>query len=188
MSKIKIIAICGKAGSGKDSILHQLKKSYDVQEIISCTTRPMREGEQDGVNYFYLTNEQFADKLVNNDMLEATVFNDWCYGTMKSSLSKNKWNVGVFNLQGIEILQENPQIDLKIFYIYTPDKLRLLRQLQREDDPNCHEIIRRFSADEKDFQFLELKFNFIQLKNIAQGEQVVCANKIAEICKLARCS
>ncbi len=84
-------------------------------------------------------------------MLEATVFNYWNYGTMKSALDENEWNIGIFNPESIEILQENRDLDLRIFYIYTPDKLRLLRQLQREDDPDCHEIIRRFSTDEQDF-------------------------------------
>lgn len=188
MSNIKLIAICGKAGAGKDAILNQLVGFKNTQKIISCTTRPIREGEREGINYFYLTNEQFAEKITNRDMLEATVFNNWCYGTAKSNLSEDKWNIGIFNPEGIEILLENRNIDLRVFYIYTPDKLRLLRQLQREDDPDCKEIIRRFSADEKDFQFLSSKFDFIQLDNIAQGDQILCADKIAKICHLGKYS
>ncbi|MCM1324377.1 MAG: hypothetical protein NC218_09460 [Acetobacter sp.] len=100
-------------------------------------------------------------------MLEATVFNTWGYGTSKSALDPNKWNVGVFNPEGIECLLESSELDLRIFYIDVPDKLRLLRQLIREDDPDVHEIIRRFGTDESDFQFLENRFSFIKLNNIA---------------------
>lgn len=54
----KIIALIGKAGAGKDTILREIiKNNSDLHEMISCTTRPKREGEVDGVNYFYLTPE-----------------------------------------------------------------------------------------------------------------------------------
>lgn len=185
MDKIKLIAICGEAGSGKDTILHLLRQ-YDIHEIVSCTTRPMREGEQDGVNYHFLTNEEFAQKIMNGDMLEATVFNTWGYGTSKSELDPDKWNVGVFNPEGIENLLESKELDIKIFYIYTPDKLRVIRQLTREDDPDVKEIIRRFSTDNSDFQFLENRFPFIKLENIARGDQNLCAQKIAKACGLDR--
>lgn len=85
MNKINIIAICGKAGAGKDTLLQKIIQSAKVSsflhEIISCTTRPPREGEIDGVNYHFMTNEEFAYKILKGEMLEATIFNDWCYGT-----------------------------------------------------------------------------------------------------------
>lgn len=185
MSKIKLIAICGKAGSGKDTILHLLRK-YDIHEIISCTTRPIRQGEQDGVNYHFLSNEEFAQKIINGDMLEATVFNTWGYGTSKSALDPDKWNVGVFNPEGIEDLLESHELDMQVFYIYAPDKLRVMRQLTREDDPDVNEIVRRFGTDATDFQFLESRFSFIKLDNIAQGDEVLCAERIAKMCGLGR--
>ena len=64
MKKYKIIALIGEAGSGKDTILRSiLKKGFSYHEIISCTTRPPREGEKEGVNYYYLTIEEFENKL-----------------------------------------------------------------------------------------------------------------------------
>ena len=57
----KIVALIGEAGSGKDTILRELIKACpDLHEIVSCTTRPMREGEKDGINYYYYTNNEFA--------------------------------------------------------------------------------------------------------------------------------
>ena len=57
MNKVKVIALFGKAGSGKDTILRALVKvdPDKFNEIVSCTTRPPREGEQEGVNYHFLT-------------------------------------------------------------------------------------------------------------------------------------
>lgn len=148
-----IVAFIGKAGAGKDTIateLYNLNPSWNM--IVSCTTRPRREGEIDGVNYHYLTNEEFAQKVLNGDMLEATYFNNWHYGTMASSLHEGV-NLGVFNPEGYDCLQEILPDDIEVigFYVTAEDKTRLLRQLNREENPDVHEIIRRFSADEEDF-------------------------------------
>lgn len=150
---MKILAICGKAGAGKDYLLKQLTTQYpDVfHTIVSCTTRPSREGEREGIDYHFMNSDQFIEALMNDDMLEATYFRDWCYGTRKSDLKENKINIGIFNLDGIEILSDNASIMLGVIYVNCNDKTRLLRQLQREENPDVKEIIRRFTADEKDF-------------------------------------
>ena len=136
MNKIKIIAICGKSASGKDTLMKEmLKLDKTLHEIVSCTTRPPREGEVHGKNYFFLTNQQFADRIENGEMLEATVFRDWCYGTSLDTLDANEINVGVFNPSGIYQLRDNPNIDLKVIRIISSDKTRLLRQLVREEKP-----------------------------------------------------
>ena len=57
----KIIAIMGEAGTGKDTLMQRvLTADPTLHEIISCTTRPKREGEYEGVNYFYYTPERFG--------------------------------------------------------------------------------------------------------------------------------
>ena len=161
MKKYKIIAVMGQAGAGKDSfvntLLEQTRFKDIAKPIISCTTRPIREHEQDGVNYHYLTNEEFAEQVVNGEMLEATVFNNWCYGTSTKNLDEDALNIGVFNPEGVEILQSTSNVDLLVVYIKADDKVRLLRQLQREEHPNCDEIIRRFGADKKDFNAARLE-------------------------------
>ena len=66
-------------------------------------------------------------------MLEATVFNTWCYGTSLKNLSKDKVNIGVFNPEGVEILRsKKDEINLTVIYIEANNKDRLLRQLNRE--------------------------------------------------------
>lgn len=160
----KIIALIGKAGSGKDTLMQEiLKASSDLNEIISCTTRPRREGEVDGVNYFYMTPEQFGDKVLHDEMLEATVFNDWFYGTSYDALRSDVVNIGVFNPAGIDYIIARPDVETTVYYIAAADKMRLLRQLNREDNPDVAEIIRRYSADEADFSSLD--FNYTELKN-----------------------
>lgn len=148
----EVVAIMGKAGAGKDTLLQEiLRQTWWLHEIVSCTTRPMREGEKDGVNYHFLTNQEFADRVADGRMFEAVVFNDWCYGTSEEGLSDRFVNIGVFNPEGIDILSENPKVNLHTIYVKADDKIRLIRQLNREVHPDVSEIVRRFGADEKDF-------------------------------------
>ena len=153
MNKIKIVGLVGKAGAGKDCILrHLMERRPDLHEIVSCTSRPPREGEINGVNYYFHTKEEFLNKIVNKEMLEHALFRDWYYGTSLDGIDPNKTNVGVFNLEGINNLLANPNIELQVFYIWADDKTRLLRQLSREENPDVKEIIRRFGTDETDFE------------------------------------
>lgn len=184
MNKIKVIALCGKAGAGKDTLLHAIVDKYDVHEIISCTTRPRRENEVEGVNYYYLDKEKFLNNLVHDNMIEATEFNGWFYGTLKSSLDKDGWNIGVFNPEGISALSDNSDIDLWTFYITASDKERMLRQLNREKRPDVKEIVRRFSADEKDFCDFEEKFSHTSLRNSDEKDVDVAARIVASTCEL----
>ena len=152
-----IIAIIGKAGAGKDTIQDMLCQQHkEYHKIVSCTTRPKRENEIEGINYYYLNNEEFAQKVINGDMLEATYFNGWHYGTSKNSLVDGI-NIGVFNPGGYDCLIQMPEDEVKLigFYIIASDKTRMLRQLNREQFPDVHEIVRRFQADEEDFEDLE---------------------------------
>ena len=159
--KYKIIAIMGKAGSGKDTLLKALLEEpvfKDAKPIISCTTRPIRQNETDGIDYHFLTVDEFTEQLIGGEMLEATVFNNWCYGTSIHNLDPNALNIGVFNPEGCETLRENKDVRLSLIYIEATDKTRLLRQLNREQDPDCHEIVRRFGTDEIDFCEDEIEY------------------------------
>ena len=148
----KIIAIMGEAGTGKDSLMQEiLKLKPEFHEIISCTTRPMRQGEAEGVNYYYYTPEQFGDRVLYNEMLECTVFNDWFYGTSYDSVRSDCINIGVFNPTGVESLLARSDVDVKVIRVVAEDKTRLIRQLNREERPDVREIVRRFNADWMDF-------------------------------------
>jgi len=156
MNKYKIIALFGEAGAGKDYIQKSIMKTdwgkSHLHEIISCTTRPPREGEIDGVHYHFIpTAAEFlrGDNLLK--WIEFTTFRNWFYGTSIDNLSKEKINIGVFNINGIEQLLANEEIECLPIRIICSDKIRLIRQLNREEDPDCSEICRRFLADEKDF-------------------------------------
>lgn len=154
----KIVTLTGKAGAGKDRMMQEVLKvlkeespEFAINEIVSCTTRPMREGEVNGKNYYFLTHEEFAERLADGTMVEATIFNDWCYGSCLEHMNEDGINIGVYNPEGVGILQSIPDIMVYSIFVNAPDKVRLLRQLNREENPDVKEIIRRFGADEADF-------------------------------------
>ena len=180
----KIIAIMGEAGTGKDSLMQEiLKLKPEFHEIISCTTRPKRQGEIEGVNYYYYTPEQFGDRVLHDEMLECTVFNDWFYGTSYDSVRSDCINIGVFNPTGVESLLARPDVDVKVIRVVAEDKTRLIRQLNREEWPDVREIVRRFNADWMDFDGIEEDFECIKILN-GQGADLV-ANAMLVIAELA---
>lgn len=179
-SKI-IVCLVGKSAAGKDSIAYLLSKQDGWHNVVSCTTRPMREGEKDGVNYHFLSAEEFAQKVVNGDMLEATYFNNWHYGTMKSSLVDGV-NVGVWNPEGYDCLRETVKFDKDVkllpYYVKCDDKTRLLRSLNRERHPDVHKIVRRFQADEEDFEWLDEADDIPILWNENDKDMIDCFHRI----------
>ncbi|MBR6127916.1 guanylate kinase [bacterium] len=85
----KLFVISGSSGVGKGTLIKAfLEKHKDFKLSISCTTRSKREGEIDGVNYFFLTQEDFGNCIKNNEFLEWAEFSGNCYGTKKEYVEK----------------------------------------------------------------------------------------------------
>ena len=148
-NKFQVIAFVGKSGAGKDYCAKKLvaDNPEDTHFIVSSTTRPKRDYEEEGVDYHFLTEAEFAAAT----FVETASFNGWHYGTRLGDLRLDRINVGVFNPTGIKSLAAQDNILLHIVYVKASDKTRLLRQLNREEEPNVKEIIRRFATDEADF-------------------------------------
>ena len=181
-----IVVLMGVAGAGKDSMMQAVLEKLtekghvaDVHEIVSCTSRPMREGEAHGINYYYYHPNDFEMKILNDEMLEFTKFNNWWYGTGYDSVrGDGVVNIGVFNPAGVRQLIDRPDCNVKVFWICTCDKNRMLRQLNRENCPDVREIVRRFNADYEDFK--DIDFDYLEIPNETIGdfwdgvEEIVC--------------
>lgn len=186
MEKIKLIAIIGKAGSGKNTFLNKItsildvfkykgddpdcKEYYDFYQdlkdkfnetyniIIPFTTRPMREGEINGKDYHFIDEDKIGNMIENGTVAQVEDFRGWLYGTLWDDYDPKKLNIGIFNPRAVEYLNDYDNMDITTIYITAPDKDRLLRQLNREDNPDIKEIIRRYGTDEIDFDEAELKY------------------------------
>ena len=180
-----MVVLMGEAGAGKDSMMQAVLEKLaekghisDVHEIVSCTSRPMREGEAHGLNYYYYHPNDFEMKIMNDEMLEFTRFNNWWYGTSYDSVrGDGVVNIGVFNPSGVRQLLDRPDCNVTVYWIKTTDKNRFLRQLNRENAPDVKEIVRRFNADYEDFS--DIDFDYIEIPNDTYEDFTAGAKQIA---------
>ncbi len=84
-----LIVISGPAGSGKGTVIKELlKMSDDFAYSVSATTRKARPGEVDGVNYFFVSRDDFEESIKNNDLIEYTEYCGNYYGTISNKVEK----------------------------------------------------------------------------------------------------
>lgn len=88
--KVKLIVVSAPSGAGKTTIVKELLKSFpQLVFSISATTRPRRDSELDGVEYFFLSESEFKKKIESDEFVEWEKFYDYYYGTYKSFISDN---------------------------------------------------------------------------------------------------
>ena len=159
MNKIKVVIFFGESCSGKDTLLQWcLKNMKDTKAMVSCTTRQPRDGEIDGVNYYFISHVEFAEKVLDHSIVEATT---WCgefYGTPIETLDENKINIGVLDTAGIEAMIADSRLEVLPIYVAASAKTRLLRYLNREANPDCEKMCRRFLEDLDRFD--NISFNY----------------------------
>ena len=101
----KVIIFSAPSGSGKTTIVHELLKRYPQFEFsISATSRAPRGAEQDGVDYYFLSNDEFRSRVERNEFVEwEEVYAGTCYGTLKSEMQRiwAKGNVIIFDVDVI---------------------------------------------------------------------------------------
>lgn len=159
----KIFCLMGKSASGKDTIYQKLleNKGLGLMPIIPYTTRPMRTGERQGVDYHFCTNEQ-ADLIEKAGMVvEMRAYNTkngvWRYFTVdngKYDLKKHSYLVIGTPVMYKKLVGYFKQVNVCPIYITVDDGIRLSRALNREQmqtHPNYEEMCRRFLADQEDF-------------------------------------
>ena len=84
-----LFVVSGAAGTGKDSVVKALREAHpEIEKNVSATTRTPRPGEQEGVDYYYRTREQFQQLLENDQVVEHNFYNGNYYGTLKSEVEK----------------------------------------------------------------------------------------------------
>lgn len=159
----RVFCIVGKSSSGKDTIYKRLLQnpSLHLRRIVPYTTRPIREGEQEGVEYYFTTVERMMQLQQENKIIECrsydTVYGAWYYFVAKDSqidLGKNDYLV-IGTLESYMKIRDYFGKDRVIpIYIDLDDGERLTRALEREkrqNQPGYEEMCRRYLADAKDF-------------------------------------
>lgn len=191
---MKLIYIMGKSSSGKDTIFKILKEKLNVNVYVMYATRPMREGEINGITYNFISNQEMQDYIDNKKdekVIEyrtyQTVHGPWTYATIKDNQfedDKDMLMLGTLEsyIKIKEYFKYNENIDVLPIYIEVPDNIRLKRALEREEkeeNPRFEEMCRRFIADSKDFSEKNLETAKIP-KRFANMELEECVNEILE--------
>lgn len=121
--KGKFVPVVGPTGSGKDTLIAYVKSVYaDIVLSVSCTTRAPREGEIDGVDYYFLTHKEFEARIEAGGFLEWAEYGGNYYGTPKKEIedavSAGKLIMGDIEVQGVrQIRMAMPPEEFSTIYI-----------------------------------------------------------------------
>ena len=186
----KIFCILGKSSTGKDTIFKELirKNTFNFKTIVSYTTRPIREGEKDGQEYFF-TDEAGFNKLkdegkVIEDMCYNTIHGPWRYFTVDDGQINDRDNyITIGTLESyVRICEYYGDSRIIPVLVELDDGVRLQRALNREkkqDKPKYEEMCRRFLADSADFS--EEKIQSAKIKRrFYNNELNVCLQEIED--------
>lgn len=187
----KIYYMMGKSSSGKDTIYKEIKKELpELKTLTIYTTRPMREGERDGVEYYFVSNEILDKYEDGGKIIELrtyhTVYGDWKYATIDDgqiNLDESDYlMIGTLESYMKTKAYYGPE-NLIPLYIEVEDGERLMRAIARErqqEHPGYEEVCRRFLADQKDFSEDNLKEAGIT-RRYQNDDKVRCKEEIVEV-------
>lgn len=185
----KIFCIMGKSASGKDTIYKNLleKEELSLRRIVLYTTRPLRAGEKDGKEYFFVDRDRYEQFVREGKVIEArsydTVYGVWTYFTAADEqidLKSGNYLV-IGTLESYRKMREYfGEEQIVPIYVELEDGVRLWRALDRErgqDHPKYAEMCRRFLADTEDFSEEKLERAEIR-KRFYNGEISQCTEEI----------
>jgi guanylate kinase len=137
MSKIFIVS--GPSGAGEDSVIEGLRKHFDIERVITTTSRGIRAGDSEGKPYYFISRKEFEEKISLEELAEwAEQYNNNLYGVTKKELERvaNSDHVGIWKIEykGVTTVKKKfPEI--KSIYI-APPSLDILRKRILRRDPN----------------------------------------------------
>ena len=155
MKKGKFIVISGPSGVGKGTICNKLLKELNAWYSVSTTTRSPREGEVDGVNYFFITKEEFLKKIKEDEFLEYNYYNENYYGTSKKIvLEKMEEGVNVFSEIDVNGARNIKKMfpDALLIYIAPPSMEELKNRLIARGTDPIERINQRLAIAEEEME------------------------------------
>ena len=190
----KIFYIMGKSASGKDRIYSLLEdqRELKLKTLVLYTTRPIRDGEENGKNYYFVSDEKLNEFRKNGNVIEErsyhTVYGIWTYFTADDgqvNLTESDY-LGIGTLESFMKLKkyygENAVCHV---YIQEEDGERLSRALKREkeqENPKYEEMCRRFIADQSDFSEENIQSAGIE-KRFQNKDLDICVKEIVNYIK-----
>ena len=137
-----MLVLVGPSASGKSAIVKELMANYGLEKFITCTTRQMRVGEVDGVDYYFFTEEEFSVRYSNDEFIETVYYNGNYYGTLKKEANDNK--VVILEPQGLNNFV-NVLDNVFAVYLQTDETILKERMIKRGD--SMLEVMKRLEND-----------------------------------------
>ena len=154
----KIIVLLGASATGKDTIAKHICKKYSIPIAVSYTTRPMRSNETQGVEYYFVSDDEMHEKFKNGEIIEHTSYYiqsedvSYTYANVTSEFEKGDYILTILNPHGLYQFKQSLYKDnLVSIMLNCDDRVRLIRSLDRDENVNVYEVLDRFRRDELDF-------------------------------------
>ena len=178
-----ILILSGPSGCGKSTLLKEVYKDIDDYYFsISTTTRAPRVGETNGVDYFFVTKEEFEEDIRNGDFLEYAKVHDNYYGTSLKPIIKalNEGKLVIFDIdvQGHHLVRKKMNDCVTSVFITTPSLKILEERLNNRNSDSLEVIEKRLKNAKKEIEFFDEYDYFIINNNLdnAASELVSIAN------------
>lgn len=185
----KLILLTGPSGVGKTTIARALLKAMpNLQRLVTYTTREPRPNEQNGVDYNFVSKDEFKEKLTNNEFFESAEVYGNFYGNSRKDLEKI-WRAGkiclaVLDVQGVESVKKIFPEAKTIFIL--PDNLENLKKRIRERPMSDEAFANRWKKVEEEMGKAEaFDFQIVNKQNAAE-ETAAAVKKIIENAALTR--
>ena len=146
-----MIVITGPSASGKTATCLFLQAHFGIRKVVTHTTRAMRVGEKDGVDYHFVSKDEFLAMKSKDEFVETVCYNDNFYGTSKKEVRIDKCLA--VELNGAKVYKSLDDPRIVLFYLRANEKMREERMRERGDAPE--KIVSRLDNDRKVFQLDE---------------------------------
>ncbi len=168
-----MIVLIGESASGKSTIEKELIKNFKYEKVITFTTRPIRDGEQNGKDYWFVSENEFNSLKSKQHFFETAEYNGWQYGSPIIKDPKDK--VIIVTPKGLRALQRTyNKKDFVSIYVKTPRRERLIRLLKRGDD--IEEAYRRSLSDVGMFDGIEKEVDVVVNNTDNHNIHTLCCN------------
>lgn len=185
-----LIVVSGPSGAGKGTIISRLMEDYgNVWLSISMTSRAIRSNDIPGETYFFVSKEEFLERIKRNEFLEYAMYNDNYYGTPRDKINE-KLNEGLDVILEIEIqgaLKVKELVPDAIFiFILPPSMKELKRRLITRGTDSMEKILSRFKTAYKEINEVT-KYNYVVINDeIDNAVEKVKSILFAERCRVDR--
>ena len=162
--KGEIIVVTAPSGAGKTSIVKQILKHYpEIVFSVSATTRPKRAVEIDGVEYYFITENEFIEKIEDDQFVEWEKFYDYYYGTFKKTIdnciNERKTILLELDVKGSLSLKTIYQ-ETHLIYIMPPSYEELIKRLKGRQTENSEDFKKRVERAKMELS-LKDQFDYI---------------------------